>query len=123
MSKLKVNNKNEYLKICEKIPNFMECQSSVVYENDEFHVLIEDGELIDIHHDFGSSNRGNIKGAYARIISKDGEEDIFSWKGFEEYCKDNDMWKAHPESMIKWCAESSALKEFISNHRIRASMD
>ena len=107
-----MTSRDGYLKIAQAKPNFKKIQSAPVFENDDFHITLENGDIKDVFHSFTQKDRGALKGAYAVLQSKDGSEDLTYYANFREYNKGTATWKSYPTSMICKCAETFVLKRF-----------
>ena len=66
-----MTSRDGFKKLAERKPNFKKCQSVAVYENDEFEMEYDMGELTHITHKFKQNDRGAIKGAYAVLRTTD----------------------------------------------------
>lgn len=98
-----------YLKIAKRNPNFKKIISQPVYENDTF-TCDPIAEVIE--HRFSSKNRGQVIGAYAIILEKDGTKH-FKYITTADY-KDafSPVWKTKEAAMSCKCAESVLCKQY-----------
>lgn len=106
-----MTSRDGYLKIAKQNPDFKKCQSMAVYENDEFNMELNMGEILNIHHKFSQNDRGKIIGAYA-IIKTHSNDNIVCYSDFKEYNKNNNVWRKYPTAMIRKVAENDVLKRF-----------
>ena len=106
-----MTSRDGYKKLAERKPNFLKCQSMAVYENDEFEMVIEMGDITNITHKFKQKERGNIMGAYA-VLKTTNNQTYATYVNFREYDKRNQVWKAYPSAMIKKVAETEVYKSF-----------
>lgn len=105
-----------YLRIAQRQRKYKGLQSFAVYENDTFKVVVENGEVQGIQHEFSAKDRGNLVGAWAMV--KMGDDKVYSFVPFEEYYNGKDtgrktynpVWDTHPSAMIRKVAEVDALK-------------
>lgn len=100
-----------FRKIAQRKPNFKKCQSMAVYENDEFKIVMEDGEATSIMHTFAHKDRGAVIGAYAILKTTDGEKQI-AWADITEYDTGKNAWEKYKSAMIKKVAETEVYKNF-----------
>ena len=100
-----------YLKIAKQKPNFSKCQSMAVYENDEFEMEMNMGEVINIHHKFKQSDRGKLIGAYSILKTTD-HNTLVCYVSYREYAKNTPVWRTYPSAMIRKVAENDVLKRF-----------
>lgn len=107
-----LTSRDGYLKIAESKPNFKKIQSAPVFENDDFRISMENGDIKSVSHSFSQKDRGALKGAYAVLQSRDGTEDLVYYANFREYNKGTQVWKSYPTAMICKCAETFVLKRF-----------
>lgn len=106
-----MTSRDGYLKIASEKPNFLKVQSYAVYENDDFHTTIKNGEVVEVNHSFGL-DRGKIIGAYAFLKTVDGKQDMYAYKELKQYNKKNSVWNHYTEAMIRKVAEVDVLKRF-----------
>lgn len=98
-----------YLSIAKKDPDFLGIQSFVVHENDTFELDVQMGEVVDVIHKFGHTERGEIVGAWAVAKTKHGN--TYEYLPFSESKQANSpVWKKHPTLMMKKVVESVVLK-------------
>lgn len=98
-----------YLKIAKRNPNFKKIMSQAVYENDAFTC---DPITEEVEHRFSSKGRGQLIGAYAVIIEKDGTKH-FKYITTAEYLDPfSNIWKSKPSAMACKCAESILCKQY-----------
>jgi len=82
--------------------------SGMVRENDIFDCDFATGK---ISHKKNFKDPGKILGAYAICKPKGVELPTIEWADFEVYNKGYNVWKTHPEAMIKKIAETNVLKK------------
>lgn len=101
-----------YLKIASQKPNFKKIQSVAIYENDNFEVEMEMGEVKNIHHSFKQNDRGKIVGAYAILFTQTEGDNLFTISNFRESNQGTRVWKKYPSLMIRKVAEVDVLKRY-----------
>lgn len=101
-----------YLKIASKKPNFKKIQSVAIYENDNFEVEMEMGEIKNIHHSFKQNDRGKLVGAYAVLFTYTKEDNLFTIANFRESNQGTLSWRKYPSLMIRKVAEADVLKRY-----------
>ena len=106
-----LTSRDGYLKIAKQDPRFHKCQSMAVYENDEFEVEMDMGEVMNIHHKFKQSERGKLIGAYAILKTTD-HNNLICYASYKEYAKNTPVWRTYPSAMIRKVAENDVLKRF-----------
>jgi phage recombination protein Bet len=109
-----------FLKKAQKSKNWNGMTSAAVYENDYFEVDIAKGE---ISHIPNFKDRGKILGAYCIVRPKNIEMPTFEWAEFQTYNKGYNVWKSHPEEMIKKVAETHALKKAFGIYGLQSEYD
>jgi phage recombination protein Bet len=82
--------------------------SGMVRENDAFDCDFATGK---ISHKKNFKDGGKILGAYAICKPKGTELPTIEWADFDTYNKGYNVWKTHPEAMIKKIAETNVLKK------------
>jgi len=102
------------LKLAHRNPNFMGIHSGVVCEKDTFTLVTESGDggtlMQTIKHVIPSfGKRGDILGAWCRIDMRD-QAPIIHTVDWNDYNKNNQVWKTYGAALITKCAESVALK-------------
>lgn len=108
-----MTSRDGYRKLAMRDRNFVKCHSSAVYENDEFEIEMDMGDISAIKHKFTAKDRGALKGAYAYLKTKNGE-DLFSYMDYREYDQRNSVWKKYPSAMIRKVAENDVYKRFVN---------
>ena len=98
-----------YVKIAKQNPGFEKLQSNAVYENDEFNVMWEDGELKSFTHNHGLTDRGEVVGAWASL-KYHGMNPIFKVVQIDEYDKKKSVWKTNKSAMIIKVAEKEVCR-------------
>ena len=98
-----------YVKIAKQNPSFEKLQSSAVYENDEFNVSWENGELKSFTHNHGIKDRGDVVGAWASL-KYHGLQPLFKFVLTEEYDKKKSVWKSNKAAMIVKVAEKEVCR-------------
>ena len=106
-----MTSRDGFKKLAERKPNFKKCQSVAVYENDEFEMEYDMGELTHITHKFKQNDRGAIKGAYAVLRTTD-DDVLATYVPFREYDKKNNVWRKYSGAMIRKVAENDVYKRF-----------
>lgn len=98
-----------YVKIAKQNPSFEKLQSSAVYENDDFNVSWENGELKSFTHNHGIKDRGDVIGAWASL-KYHGLQPLFKFVLTEEYDKKKSVWKTNKAAMIVKVAEKEVCR-------------
>lgn len=98
-----------YVKIAKQNPTFEKLQSNAVYENDDFNVLWEDGDVSSFTHSHGLKERGELLGAWASL-KYHGMKPIFKVVPLSEYDKKKSVWKSNKEAMIVKVAEKEVCR-------------
>lgn len=98
-----------YLKIANRNPNYNGITGDVVRAGDKF---VKEGDTV--KHLYSTSNRGPIVGAYAIVYRTDRAHPVYVFAPFNEYNKNNSVWRQYPSAMILKVAESMALKRAFS---------
>lgn len=107
--------KDAWLKHAKRQSDFVSVQAKAVYENDTFKMNFVEGT---VEHSI-TANRGQITGAWARLITNDGE--YVEFVNFEEFYnafsgkangKGANIWDRVPSKMI----EKTAYIHLIKNH-------
>lgn len=98
-----------YVKIAKQNPAFEKLQSAAVYENDDFNVSWENGELKSFTHNHGIKDRGDCVGAWASL-KYHGLEPLFIFVQTEEYDKKKSVWKSNKAAMIRKVAEKEVCR-------------
>lgn len=98
-----------YVKIAKQNPAFEKLQSVAVYENDEFTVEYENGELKSFTHKYGMNDRGKCIGAWASL-KYHGIDPIFITVQTDEYDQEQSVWKTHKSAMIRKVAEKEVCR-------------
>lgn len=98
-----------YVKIAKQNPSFEKLQSSAVYENDDFNVSWENGELKSFTHNHGLKDRGDVVGAWASL-KYHGLNPLFKFVLTEEYDKKKSVWKSNKAAMIVKVAEKEVCR-------------
>lgn len=98
-----------YLKIANRNPNYDGITGDVIHAGDKF---IKDGDNVKLS--YGTNNRGPIVGAYAIVYRTDRTHPVYVFAPFNEYNKNNSVWRQYPSAMILKVAESMALKRAFS---------
>lgn len=98
-----------YVRIAKQNPNFEKLQSIAVYENDDFNVSWENGELKSVIHNHGIKDRGECIGAWASL-KYHGIEPIFIFVQTDEYDKKKSVWKSNKAAMIRKVAEKEVCR-------------
>lgn len=112
-----------YVRIAKQNPAFEKLQSSAVYENDDFNVSWENGELKSFTHNHGIKDRGECVGAWASL-KYHGINPIFIFTQTDEYDKKKAIWKSNKSAMIRKVAEKEVcrLGEGVSGLNIEEEM-
>lgn len=106
-----MTSRDGYLKIAKQNPTFVKCQSSAVFENDDFHVTYENGDVAKLTHSYSHKDRGKLLGAWAMV--KDTNDDLLlCYAELKEYDKRTPIWRKYPTAMIRKVAENDVLKRF-----------
>lgn len=106
-----MTSRDGYLKIAKQNPCFVKCQSSAVFENDDFRVSYENGDVVKLEHSYSHKDRGKLLGAWAMV--KDTNDDrLLAYLDLREYDQRNSVWRKYPSAMIRKCAENDVLKRF-----------
>lgn len=98
-----------YVRIAKQNPAFEKLQSSSVYENDDFNVSWENGELKSFTHNHGIKDRGECVGAWASL-KYHGLEPLFIFVQTDEYDKKKSVWKTNKSAMIRKVAEKEVCR-------------
>lgn len=98
-----------YVRIAMRNPGFEKLQSSAVYENDDFNVSWENGELKSFTHNHGIKDRGDCVGAWASL-KYHGIDPIFIFVQTDEYDKKKSVWKTNKSAMIRKVAEKEVCR-------------
>ena len=106
-----MTSRDGYMNIAKQNPKFVKCQSSAVYENDEFRMEYENGDLKKLIHNHGHTDRGKLIGAWA-MVKMLGNDHIAVYCDFKEYDKRTNIWRKYPTAMIRKVAENDVLKRF-----------
>ena len=101
-----ITSRDGYLKAAQRDPAFDGIQSMAVCENDEFSIDAEKGTVM---HSFGKGSRGKVIGAWAICRHVD-RRPVISYASYEEYQKNNDIWRTYKSAMCCKVAEVFALK-------------
>lgn len=89
-----------------RFPDFLGCTSSAVYEKDFCEVDVDAGV---VRHKFNPcAGRGMLKGAWGKVLKKDGTA-IVVWLSVGERSGSSNFWKDTPGMMLSKCAEFAAL--------------
>ena len=94
--------------------DFKALRGNVVHEHDEFAVEEKDDDTV-VRHNIGHPNeRGDIVGAWAKVI-REGEHPTFFYAPLSEYLPTHDKvsktpWGHQRSAMILKCAQSTALR-------------
>lgn len=89
-----------------RFPDFLGCTSSAVYEKDFCEVDVDAGV---VRHKFNPcAGRGMLKGAWGKVLKKDGTA-IVVWLSVGERSGASNFWKDTPGMMLAKCAEFAAL--------------
>lgn len=112
-----------YVKIAKQNPTFEKLQSNAIYENDDFNVLWENGEVSSFTHSHGLKDRGELLGAWASL-KYHGIKPLFKVVPLDEYDKKKSVWKSNKEAMIVKVAEKEVcrLGEGVSGIHIEEEM-
>lgn len=121
-STMVMTSRDGYLKIAKQNPDFKKCQSMAVYEEDDFEIEMNMGEILNIHHKFKQNERGKLKGAYA-ILKTHSNDNLVCYCDFKEYNKNNNVWRKYPTAMIRKCAENDVLKRFADINGLQSFED
>lgn len=108
-----MTSRDGFRKLAMREPTFRKCQSMAVYENDEFEMELNMGEILNITHKFKQNDRGRIVGAYA-VLKTTNHENYVAYMDFKEYDKRNSIWKKYPSAMIRKVAENDVYKRFVN---------
>ncbi len=108
-----------FLSKAQRNPAFNGIRSCEVCESDEFSIDIANNI---IKHNFGTDERGRIRGAYAIVFRKAGEPTI-EYADIQTYDKKQFTWNSHKASMIKKVAETNALKKAFGISGIQSEYD
>lgn len=100
--------RDAYVKVAQRNPKYVKLQSNPVYENDEFIMDWEDGELKSFIHRHGAKDRGKILGAWATLKYTD--KSVSVYVPYQEYSKDANIWTKHKGAMIKKVAEKEVCR-------------
>ena len=103
-----MTSRDGYLKIAKQNQKFSKCQSMAVYENDEFELEMNMGEVTNITHKFKQSERGKLIGAYAILKTTD-HNNLVSYMPYREYAKNTPVWRSYPSAMIRKVAEAGLI--------------
>lgn len=114
------------LKTARNNPEYKSLDGMEVYENDTFKMYSKDGKVFVEHETNPLSDRGDIVGAWATAVKKDGEVTTIYVK-FDEYkqmVKDkrtgemrlSKFWAEKPATMIKKVAKSHAIREAFGDY-------
>ena len=97
-----------YVKAARNTTNFEKLVSNAVFEHDEFEI-IWDGMNQTIHHKHAANDRGKIIGAWAglKFTNKD---PTYVYVAYNEYAKDNTIWRKHKSAMIRKVAEKEVCR-------------
>lgn len=89
-----------------RFPDFHSSTSAAVYEKDQCEVDVDAGV---VRHKFNPCGpRGALKGAWGKVVKKDGPP-ILVWLSVGERSGNSNFWKDTPGMMIAKCAEFAAL--------------
>ena len=100
--------RDAYVKVCQRNPKYVKLQSNPVYEEDEFFMEWEDGELKSFTHKHGAKDRGHILGAWATLKYTD--KTVSVYVAYKEYAKNNNIWSKNKGAMIKKVAEKEVCR-------------
>lgn len=106
-----MTSRDGYRKIASRDPNFKDCRSFAVYENDEFEMETTMGEITNIHHKFTQNDRGDLIGAYSVLLTYNGTRNAI-YVDYKEYNNQSPVWRRYPTAMIRKVAENILLKQF-----------
>lgn len=98
-----------YVRIAKQNPTFEMLQSAAVYENDDFNVSWENGELASFTHNHGIKDRGECVGAWASL-KYHGLNPLFVFVQTDEYDKKKSVWKTNKSAMIRKVAEKEVCR-------------
>ncbi len=101
-----ITSRDGYLKVAQRDPEFDGIQSMAVCENDEFSIDMVNNV---VNHKFGKGARGQVIGAWA-VCYRKGRRPVIAYADYEEYKKDNPIWKTYKSAMYCKVAESFSLK-------------
>lgn len=108
MGNVIMTGRDAYVKVAQRNPNYIKLQSNPVYENDEFLMNWEDGELKCFTHSHGAKDRGKILGAWATLKYID--KTVSVYVSYSEYSKNSNIWSKHKGAMIKKVAEKEVCR-------------
>lgn len=117
-----MTSRDGYRKIASKDPNFKDCRSFPVFENDTFEMEVVMGEITNVTHKFTQKDRGELVGAYAVLLTHSGDRTA-TYVDFKEYNKNTPVWRAYPTAMICKVAENLLLKRFANVNGIQTVED
>lgn len=104
--KTMITSRDGYLKAAQRDPLFDGIQSMAVCENDEFGI---DAANNTVTHTFAKGDRGQVIGAWAMVFKK-GMRPVIAYADYNEYNKNNPIWKTYKSAMCCKVAEVFALK-------------
>lgn len=101
-----MSSRDGYLKVAQRDPDYMGMKSAVVCSNDVFEM---DAVSDTITHTFKATERGDIVGAWAKVMHRN-RDPVIQYVPFSEYNQKKSTWNKYPSAMILKCAEALALK-------------
>jgi phage recombination protein Bet len=101
-----ITSRDGYLKVAQRDPEFDGIQSMAVCENDDFSIDMVNNV---VNHSFGKGDRGSVIGAWA-VCYRKGRRPVIAYADYNEYNKNNPIWKTYKSAMCCKVAEVFALK-------------
>ena len=101
-----ITSRDGYLKVAQRDPEFDGIQSMAVFENDDFSIDMVNNV---VNHSFGKGDRGAVIGAWA-VCYRKGRRPVIAYADYNEYNKNNNIWKTYKSAMCCKVAEVFALK-------------
>ena len=102
--------KDGFLKKAQAHPEYNGIRSSEVRANDEIEIDVANAQVKHKITSLSNKDRGPVTGAYAIAYRKNAEPTVET-ASFSTYNKGYNVWRSHPEEMIKKVAETHALKK------------
>ena len=106
-----LTSRDGYRKIAKSQQDYKSHQSAAVYENDEFEMQYDFGEIVGIKHTHKHTDRGKLVGAWCVLITTDGTK-YAAYVERTEYDTGKNAWGKYKTAMLEKVAQNKVFKNY-----------